>query len=77
MSKQGTALKAVPFFERRMSMYVVSLFSRNREYTAKFNTEAEACRYASIFWHLSPRVTAPDGKPVLAHGSVDCIDSEY
>lgn len=57
-------------------MYTVSLFAKGKKYTAEFKTEAEACRYAETFWHLSPRVKDPKGNPVH-ETQKPCIDSEY
>lgn len=57
-------------------MYIVSLFCRNKKYEAQFATEKEACSYANMFWHLSPRVTAPDGKPIV-EPTEDSCESEF
>lgn len=57
-------------------MYIVTLYCKNKEYNARFRTEKEACDYARMFWHLSPCILDPAGKPVLANG-VSCAVSPY
>ena len=57
-------------------MYTVQRTCRGRDYTARFKTEAEACNYARVFWHLSPIVKDPFGR-TLNEPDPACIDSEY
>ncbi len=57
-------------------MYTVQLSCRGKDYTARFDTECEACNYARTFWHLFPIVKDPSGRTV-SEPEPACIDSEY
>lgn len=50
-------------------MYTLSIFIRNKERKIQLSLE-DACRFARIYWHLSPRIEDAFGKPVLADGLI-------